>query len=153
MKSKYLIEIAGILALIAIVAFGYHYAPALLVQSDVNLPLSACDPGKSACTVDLPGGGQVALTLSPQPVPLVKPFQIEVRLHGLNARRIDVDFAAIGMDMGYNRPRLQMAEAGRFVATTSLPVCVTGPMEWQVTLMIETLGARTAIPFRFSTRS
>jgi len=153
MKTKYLIEISGILALIAIVVLGYHYAPAWLTKSDVTLPLSSCDPGESLCKVDLPGGGQVELRLSPQPVPLVKPFQIEVRLQGLHARQIDVDFSAIGMDMGYNRPRLQAAEAGRFVATTSLPVCITGPMEWQATLMIETLSARTAIPFRFSTRS
>lgn len=153
MKPRFLIEISGITLLIAIVAIGYLFAPNLIPRSDVNLPLSACDPGRAPCKVALPSGGEIELRFTPQPVPLVKPFQVELRAKDLQIRQVDVDFNAIGMDMGYNRPRLKPDGHGLYAATTSLPVCVTGAMEWQATVMIETLTTRIAVPFRFSTHS
>ena len=39
---------------------------------------------------------------------------------------------------------------GRFAAQVTLPVCITGAMDWQVTVLIENGGERIAIPYRFS---
>lgn len=151
MKSKSFLEISGIALLLAIVVVGYRLAPDLMSRGEVVLPVSACDPGRMSCRASLPDGTSLQLQFSPQPVPLMKPFQIEIELQGISARQLEVDFNAVGMDMGYNRPRLAADGQGRYVASTSLPVCVTGPMEWQATVMIETLTARIAVPFRFST--
>lgn len=152
MKPKFLIEVFGILAMLAVVIAGYVYAPVFFPKPDVSLALSDCDPGVRTCRATLPDGGTLEISLSPLPVPLVKPFKVEVRLSGVTARQVEVDFAAIGMDMGINRVRLA-EEKGLHSATASLPVCITGPMAWQATVLIETASARMAIPFRFSTRS
>ena len=48
---------------------------------------------------------------------------------------------------------LQLAArgAGSYTAEVTLPVCITGSMDWQATVLIETGGERVAIPYRFST--
>lgn len=154
MKAKHLIELTGIGLLLAVIGLGYRYAPQFMQPAELTMPVADCDPGRQNCQVTLPDGATLTLALSPQPVPLVKPFQVAVHVQGMSPRQIDVDFAAVGMDMGYNRPRLRaQPEAGHFAATTSLPVCITGPMQWQATVLVETLTARIAIPFRFSTRT
>jgi len=35
----------------------------------------------------------------------------------------------------------------------TLPVCITGAMDWQATVLIENGGERIAIPWRFSSGS
>lgn len=56
------------------------------------------------------------------------------------------------MNMGYNRPALAAAAPGMFVGSASLPVCVTGSMAWQATVLLETDRARIAVPFRFDSK-
>ncbi|MBK8386631.1 MAG: hypothetical protein IPL11_13745 [Candidatus Accumulibacter sp.] len=53
--------------------------------------------------------------------------------------------------MGYNRLQLERQEGSsdHFVGMLSLPVCITGSMEWEATLLIDTNGAIVAVPFRF----
>jgi hypothetical protein len=55
------------------------------------------------------------------------------------------------MNMGFLRPVLVAEGGGRHAAEVVLPVCVTGAMEWQATLILESPGGRIAIPFRFRT--
>ncbi len=55
------------------------------------------------------------------------------------------------MKMGLNRPRLTDGGGGHFEGEANLPVCVTGGMEWEATVIVETAGAVVAAPFRFRT--
>jgi hypothetical protein len=86
-----------------------------------------------------------------RPIPLVKPFAVEVATRGFSPARIEVDFAGIDMNMGLNRPQLQAGGDGRFVGEVTLPVCITGHMDWQATVLIETGSERIAVPYRFGT--
>jgi protein SCO1/2 len=55
------------------------------------------------------------------------------------------------MKMGYNRPLLQrQADGARFSGQASLPVCITGSMEWQATLLVDDRqgAGRRAVPLR-----
>ena len=81
---------------------------------------------------------------------MVRPFQVEVRLEGIDAGRIEVDFAGIEMNMGFNRIELTAGAAGLHAGEASLPVCISGQMDWQVTVLVETGRQRIAIPFRFA---
>jgi len=38
------------------------------------------------------------------------------------------------------------------VGETSLPVCITGQMTWEVTVLLERRGERIAVPFRFQSQ-
>ena len=152
MNKKILIDIIGGLLIVLIVVVGYKLSPLLLPQSDLSItPDPACDLQKQACSVALPNGGKVFFSVNTQPIPLVKPFEAKVEVQGAEAKNVAIDFAGVDMDMGFNRPQLAEKTAGVFIAEVSLPVCVTGQMTWQATVLLDTPDARVAIPFRFVT--
>lgn len=149
MNKKILIDAIGILLIALVVVVGYKLSPILLPKADVTVqPPADCDLNHQRCAVQLPDGGRVELSSSVHPVPMVKPFEVEVTVSGLNPARVEVDFAGVDMNMGLNRPQLKVQGGGRFVAEVSLPVCITGQMDWQITVLIEDGNRRIAIPYR-----
>lgn len=151
MNKKFLIDLLGIELILLIVVVGYKLSPMLLPKADVTVhPDPACNLQQQACTATLPGGGTVELTMGTRPIPLVRPFEVQVRLKGVEARRVEVDLAGIDMNMGYNRPQLAALGDGRYAAEATLPVCISGGMDWQATVLIETGGERIAIPYHFN---
>lgn len=151
MNKKILIDAIGILLIALVVVVGYKLSPILLPKADLTvMPDASCNLQRQACVTLLPDGGRVELSTSVRPIPMVKPFKVQVMLNGVAASRVEVDFAGIGMNMGLNRPELLDQGGGRFVAEASLPVCITGEMDWQATVLIETASQRIAIPYHFS---
>lgn len=150
MSKKTLIDLIGLLLIALVVVVGYKLSPLLLPKADLTVhPETPCDLQRSACTVRLPEGGTVTLSLTPRPIPMVKPFRVELMTEGIVPRQVEVDFAGVDMNMGLNRPRLQAEGNGHFVGEATLPVCITGAMTWQVTLLLDTDRARIAIPLHF----
>jgi hypothetical protein len=113
-----LVDFAILLALAAVAVIGYLYSPLLLPKSDVSAtPDPGCDLNRGACRARLPDGGQVELSLSPHPIPVVRPMKIQAQISGPAAAAIDrmeLDFAGITMNMGYNRVTLSPLGNGRF---------------------------------------
>ena len=152
MNRKLLTDLIGLELIALVVVIGYKMSPILLPKADLTaLPDPACDLQKQACAASLPSGGSIKLSLGNRPVPLVKPFAVEVVAKGIQPARIAVDFSGVEMNMGYNRPELQPSGAGRFVGEATLPVCITGQMDWQATVLVEAGSQRIAVPFRFTT--
>lgn len=153
-KKSLLADVAIVLALILLGVIGYKLSPVLLPKSDVSVnPDVPCNLNQAACTATLPGGGRLRLAFEPRPIPVAAPISASVELEGGAAESVAIDFAGIGMNMGLNRPALAAAGNGRFAAQVTLPVCVTGRMEWQATVLVETGRQRIAIPFRFEAGS
>lgn len=151
MNNKTLVDLIGLLLIALIVVIGYKLSPLLLPKADLTLqPEAGCDLQRQSCGAVLPGGGRVELSITPRPIPMVKPLKVEVSLLGARANRVDVDFAGTEMNMGLNRPALQADGNGRFAGEATLPVCITGAMAWQATVLVETEKERIAIPFRFA---
>lgn len=119
-------------------------------KSDVSLALSACNPSEQACLVQLPGGGQFEFSVDPRPIPTLQPFTMQIAVSGIQADKVEVDFSGVGMNMGYNRPQLKPVLPGRYEGRASLPVCVTGTMEWRATVLLESGHKVIAAPFQFS---
>jgi hypothetical protein len=136
----------------ALVLIGaYQFLPLLLPQTDETvLPDPRCDLQQQTCTVTLSDGAQVALTMGTQPVPMITPFAVSVKASGFVPKRLAVDFAGVDMNMGLNRPSLVLQADGVYSAEASLPVCISGQMNWLVTLFVERGRLRTAIPFRLT---
>ncbi len=151
MNNKILVDVIGILLIALVVVVGYKLSPLLLPRADVTVqPDPACDLNRSACRVALPDGGQLEVEMNPRPIPMVRPFQIEVKLGGLDATRVAVDFAGVDMNMGFNRPELTARGGGRHAGEVTLPVCITGQMDWQATVLIDSGSRRIAVPFRLA---
>lgn len=154
MNKKLLIDVIGILLIALVVVVGYKLSPLLLPRADVVIqPDPACNLQRQACAVKLSSGGSVELSMGTRPIPMVKPFEVRVMASGIAPGRVEVDFAGIDMNMGLNRPELAARGDGRFAGQVTLPVCITGAMDWQATVLIETGGERIAIPYRFSSGS
>ena len=149
MNKKILIDLIGVLLIALVVVLGYKLSPMLLPKSDITVhPEPSCDLQQQACLVDLPSGRKIELSMGTRPVPMVKPFEVLVTSGGFLPTRVEVDFAGVDMNMGLNRPLLTAHGDGKFSATVTLPVCITGQMDWQVTVLIESGSERIAIPYR-----
>lgn len=144
------LNLAMIAALIAIAVVGQRFSPLLLPKSDVSGEVEAgCDLQQRPCSATLATGGVVQLSITPRPIPYLQPLRIEVGTRGIEARKVEVDFAGASMNMGLNRIQLGAAGAGRHSGESSLPVCVSGSMTWVATVLIETDRQRIAVPYRF----
>jgi hypothetical protein len=149
-SKSLLVDSAMILALILVGVVGYKLSPLLLPRADVYLqPDPGCDLHQAPCTTALPTGGRLRFSLTPRPIPVTQALEVVVEIEGAGADKVAVDFAGVDMSMGYNRIALQPVESGRHVGRTTLPVCVTGRMLWQATVLVDTGRTRIAVPFRF----
>lgn len=149
-SKSLLVDSAMILTLILIGVVGYKLSSFIMPKADITAqPDPGCDLHRSACAAALPGGGRITLALTPRPIPVTIPLEMAVELDGVAADRVAVDFAGVSMNMGFNRPSLAPAGSGRYVGQATLPVCVTGRMVWQVTVLVEAGSQRIAVPFRF----
>lgn len=150
LSKNLLIDAAMILAVILIGAAGYKLSPLLLPKVDVSSsPEPGCDLHSAPCRAALPQGGRLSFSLMPRPVSIAVPLEMSVDLEGVRARRVTVDFSGVGMNMGLNRYDLALAGNGRFAGQVTLPVCITGRMAWEATVLVETDHERIAVPFRF----
>jgi len=128
---------------------GYKLSP-LAAQAELTVaPLPGCDLNTQTCAAELPGGGHLELSITPHPIPVVKPLQVVVRLAGITADQIEIDFSGVSMDMGRQRKTLVADGRGGFSSEAMLPVCITGRMAWQATLVVSSAGRRIAVPFVF----
>jgi hypothetical protein len=110
-----------------------------------------CDLRAGPCTSPLPGGASVTFSIEPRSIPVVRPLQFKVDLVGLEAKRVQVDFTGVDMNMGFNRPTLQVRGPGHFIGQGRLPVCVRDAMEWEAKVLIETDEGLISAPYRFIT--
>ncbi|SCZ64598.1 hypothetical protein [Thiohalomonas denitrificans] len=131
-----------------------HYAPLLSPTAQVNVPLDpACDLTETACSSRVPGGGEVKLSLTPRPIPVMEEIRIEVQIEDIQAESVEVDFAGVDMNMGFNRYHLTRTEGegGGFRGIGVLPICIRDRMAWEATVMIQSDDGLIAAPFRFET--
>ncbi len=108
-----------------------------------------CDLRAGPCRSMLPDGSEISLSIGSGDIPLVKPLALTVEVDGIEAKAVEVDFIGLGMDMGFNRPKLELDEAGRFRGTGMLPVCIRDAMEWEAKVLVTTAKGIIAAPYRF----
>lgn len=126
--------------------------PLLNPEIMASAPLDeGCDLRQGPCVSRLPDGATIEFGIEPRTIPLLQPLQLQVRIAGLDAQAVEVDFQGVDMNMGYNRPRLTAAEQGRFSGAAVLPVCVREWMEWEALVLVHTDRGIVAAPFRFET--
>ena len=126
--------------------------PLLFPQAQqVAQVVPGCDLHHGPCVARFDTGGSVTLSITPRPVAMLAPLALEVRLDGLAAERVELDFQGREMFMGYNRRQLMTQEPGLYRGEGVLPMCVTDWMTWEATVLIETDEGLLAAPFAFVT--
>jgi len=110
-----------------------------------------CDLQRGPCTAPLPGGGRIEFGITPRPIPVLQPLQLQARLDGIAARVVIVEFTGADMDMGINRVAMKAEGSGRFSGSAMLPVCVRNRMAWLATVRLQTNQGQIAVPFHFET--
>lgn len=147
-------EVAIVLTVACLAVVVYKLAPRQPADAGLAVDAAAgCDLNVRSCAVDLPDGGRLEVAITPRPIPVVKPLQIEVRVTGASPRQVELDFSGRSMDMGPNRSALVPAGDGIYRGNAMLPVCVTGRMDWRATLLVDTARGRTAAHFDFAAPS
>lgn len=145
-RRNFYSPIAAILAMLIAAVAGYLWLP----RADVPLPLvEGCRLDRQTCSAALPGGGRVKMDLEPRPVPASAPMRVTVTVEGEQPGRVEVGFQGVDMNMGLHRLPLTAIADGRHVGETTLPVCVTGRMVWQATVVLEVGRKNITVPFHF----
>lgn len=111
-----------------------------------------CDLHRQACTLT-DGDRRITLDITPKPIPVAKPLTVTVTLHGLKAKKVQLDISGINMYMGYNRLDLHPVSETTWQGRAILAFCTNEKMIWRVTVLITTPdGALIQAPFRLITR-
>jgi len=126
---------------------------AVPIDAAGTVRLADCDLNNGPCVVTLDGDRRVEFSIAPRPVPVMQPLRLRLATQGFAAPlNAQVDFVGVDMDMGFNRVDLKPAADGTLGGEASLPVCVTGTMDWQAELLLRRPdhAVPTRIRFRFA---
>lgn len=142
--------VVGVLFLALAVVAGYKAWPLLYPEVMMSAPLNKdCNLRQEACVTRLPDGGSVQFSIHPRTIPPLEKLQLEVIAQNMDVHSVEVDFSGVGMNMGFNRPKLETGLNGRFIGQGMLPVCVRNSMEWEAKVLVQTGEGLLAVPFRF----
>jgi len=151
-QNKSLIAAIAVLVLTIVTAVGVRLWLVSEPSATATAPLdTACDLQAGLCTSTIPGGGRIQLGIAPHPIPLLRPIKLVVTVEGLDARMVEVDFVGVEMNMGYNRYTLKAQGNGQYSSEATLPVCISGRMAWQASVIVTTRKIKAVAPFRFIT--
>lgn len=149
-QIKQLLAAVILLVLIIAATLGFKYWKMAHPEQTLTVQAEAgCDLHRGSCAATLPDGGRIELEITPRPIPLLRPLEIRAKITGMQARKVEIDFSGVSMNMGFNRPVLKDTGNQTFTGQATLPVCITGRMEWQASVMVNTGEAQIIAPFRF----
>ncbi len=96
-----------------------------------------CNLHRQACTLT-DGNRRITLNIAPKPIPVAKPLTVTVTLHGIKAKKVQLDISGINMYMGYNRVDLHPVNETTWQGRAILAFCTNEKMIWRVTVLITT---------------
>lgn len=107
----------------------------------------SCDLGQSPCAAPTALGG-VTLALAPRPIAPMTALQVTVDA-GTPLDEVTLELAGRDMDMGPNAVRLAAQSALRWRGTATIPLCLSGRMDWTATLRLRRGAQVERIRFGF----
>lgn len=143
----------GLGLLATIVGFAiYEAQPLLNPKPALSIPLDpGCDLRSGPCRALVPGGGELSFEILPRTIPVLAPLSLRVVAEGLESHGVEVDFAGVDMNMGFNRVPLKAVGGGLYEGEGLLPICVRNRMAWEAMVLVQTPSGLIAAPFRFET--
>ncbi|WP_129141023.1 hypothetical protein [Modicisalibacter coralii] len=139
-RSPLLKLLIVITLLTMIVAVGYlisYYTRGGSEEVTWYPPDMPCDLHHGSCHAGLGGGGGLTLSLGGAIVPL-ETLPIDVRLDGIDARRVVVEFIGRNMNLGLNRYVLERRGAGHYHGRGLLSSGGEAITPWRVEVIVST---------------
>jgi archaellum component FlaF (FlaF/FlaG flagellin family) len=110
-----------------------------------------CSLQKNACVVTIPQLGQITFEITPREIRMNTPLILRLTADSQKAAEVWVDFLGVDINMGYNRVALKKSEGNVYLGEATLPVCSTGSMTWQATILLKLNDQMFGVPFEFIT--
>ena len=149
-KSLWILSGLLLLLLISTIVYKYQVGASSTMSNKQDNP---CSLRERECTQSLKDGGKVSFSIEPKDIPMLKPLAINVKLDGIQASKIEVDFIQQDDDLslGYNRPALEKVSDSEFKGRAFLALCANDKMIWEAKVLLHTKqGLKVAI-FHFLT--
>ncbi|MCU7907180.1 MAG: hypothetical protein KZQ76_15360 [Candidatus Thiodiazotropha sp. (ex Epidulcina cf. delphinae)] len=150
--NRLLWMVTGLLLAVVCAVAVYKAWPVLFPEISRSAAVDPdCDLRAGSCVTRLNDGGRVSFSIEPREIPTLKPLRLQVALHGVEADKVEIDFAGVAMNMGFNRVKMERAAEGGFTGNGILPVCVRDAMEWEARVLVSTRQGLLSVPYRFIT--
>lgn len=135
-----------VLLVIGLVAIAMVTGAVLSMNRDRDLPLDAtCSLSTSDCARALPNGIQVRMGIAPARPTALQPFNVDVRLSGGEAVR--VEFAIRGAGDGLDQAKLTQVGPGHWQGVGRLSLCGDSAMTAIAVVSVD--GLEWRVPFGF----
>lgn len=156
--------LAALALLVISIALGQLYRQPLLDLFDasagsIQVTPPPCDLNHTACPLPLmtPVASEAPwlFAISPRPIPVSAPLTLSLTppaqvLPGNRPASVLVELTGDSMDMGLIRIPLALQPNGRWEASSSIPVCVTGQMRWRARLQMQLEQERIQADWTFN---
>lgn len=117
-------------------------------QSVKEMTFSDCSPVENVCHAFIEN---IRIDVQFKQTPsALEPFEVEVKTIGFQAEEIFIDFNMVGMDMGFNKHRLNSNTRDSWLARVVLPVCSLGRNDWKSTVYVTRAGSKKILSADFS---
>jgi len=110
-----------------------------------------CDIAVGSCVTELPDGGELLFEITPRPIPLMQPLSVVARVSDSRLQPSRLDITGLNMEMGLNRTKLVLQQAGQWQGETILPICSQRRMHWQAALLLNGADRQFRLIYRFHT--
>lgn len=110
-----------------------------------------CDLRAGACVTRVSDDTEVSFSIKPRTIPVLEELQLAVTVTGYPVDKVEVDLNGLGMNMGFNRVKLDSLGNGDFSGTAQLSVCTLDIMEWEAKVLLYQKEDVTVVPYRFIT--
>lgn len=114
-----------------------------------HAPEASCDLHRGPCTARLGERGRLEFAIDGEIRPLA-PLPLLVRLEGVDAASVTVEFVGQDMPMGLHRFRLEARGSGRYGGQGQISICTREVMPWQARVVVETARGRQGSRFDFA---
>ncbi|MCC5881892.1 MAG: hypothetical protein JJU25_04555 [Halomonas sp.] len=110
-----------------------------------------CELQRGECSAPLGEGRTLTLDVDARNgIRALELLPLEVRVDGVEAQTVRVDFVGHDMDMGLHRFPLSKQDKGRFEGVGQVPICTESVMRWQARVVVETPEGRLGSRFDFT---
>ncbi|SDO42679.1 hypothetical protein SAMN04487957_106102 [Halomonas shengliensis] len=111
---------------------------------------AGCELAAGPCEAAL-GDGRLALDLGVRgEIRALERLPLVVRLEGVAAEGVTVDFVGRNMDMGLHRYPLRRDADGRYRGEGQIPICTEAVMPWRARVIVETADGKLGSGFDFT---
>ncbi len=120
------------------------------ISGEVKYINSKCNLQKDICKEVLSDGSEIAFSITPENIPIMRPLEFNLKTKNINVNEIEFKIFGINMGMGLYSFKLQKESKGNYRGNGLIPSCVID-MKWEGNLIIDKNSEKVGVKFEFET--